>query len=177
MKHLTFILFFVFLFAASQNAQTCDLDLNQSPKIRGVKLGMTKDEAIAALPNDRRVQIPNNDIYRVYPKLSRAKGYENIEAIELEFFQDSVYKIEISYNRSAAKWRNARQFAANLSANLNVPFKFWQFERRNPKLAKMQCKEFLFSLNADINQIELKNTLAEKDIKKVEDEKRKVFKP
>jgi hypothetical protein len=154
----------------------CDLTLEDAPVIRGLKLGMARSDADRIIPLDRVTILDSPDI-RAYPKPGGAGSFENVSQVTARFVEDKLHGLEIEYSEDAVKWKNARDFAENLSANLNLPARFWKYNAKNPVLSEMQCREFLIKINSSINEIAVEKLTAAQKNESENQNQEKVFKP
>lgn len=154
----------------------CDLTLANAPAIRGLKLGMSRSDADKIIPLDR-VTILNSSDIRAYPKQGSAVGFENVLQVAARFVEDKLYNLEIEYDTDAIKWKNAKDFAENLSANFNLPARFWKYDAKNPVLSEMRCREFSIKINSSLNEIALEKITAPQKIEQETQSRKSVFKP
>ncbi|HEY0426663.1 MAG TPA: hypothetical protein VGC76_02550 [Pyrinomonadaceae bacterium] len=154
----------------------CDLALNDSPSIRGLRLGMTRDEADEIIPGDRITIINSSDIIS-YPHYSRARGFENIYQISARFFDDRLSALEVVYEEADVKWKNAKEFAENLSSNFKLSPVFWKYNTRDAAFAEMQCKDFSIKIDSSANEISLQKINAPQKTAQEMTTEKKIFKP
>jgi hypothetical protein len=158
------------------DAKSCDLTLKDSPQIRGLKLGMPRDEADAIIPSDRVKVINSSDII-AYPQYSNARGFETVYQISAEFLENRLSALEIVYDEEDVKWKNAKQFADALSANFNIPTRFWKYNARNASVAEMQCREFSIKIDSAANELSLEKINAPQKTAQGEGNPKTTFKP
>jgi hypothetical protein len=157
-------------------SKTCDLGLNDSPTIRGLKLGMPRAEADRLIPPDR-VRYLESTTITAYPQFGKAAGFENIYQISAQFSEEKLSGLEIIYDPTAAKWKNAKEFADILSENFNIPRRFWKFNAKTPAFSEIRCREFLISIDSLENEIRLEKQAAVQTTVQAKDDGKKVFKP
>jgi hypothetical protein len=150
----------------------CDLGLNDSPVIRGLKLGMSRDEADKIIPLDR-VRILNSSAISAYPQFGKTQGFENVYQITAQFGGEALERLEIVYDPTYVKWKSAKEFAENLSSNFNIPSRFWKYDSKNAALSELRCREFTVSIDSESNEIRLERVSAAQ----TGDESIKAFKP
>ena len=148
----------------------CDLAITGAPLIRGLRLGMSRNEADGIIPADRVKIVDSSDIIS-YPQFSRARGFENVYQISARFFEDKLTALEIVYDPEDVKWKNVKEFAASLSESLNLSPVFWKYDARNASSAEMQCKDFAIRIDSTTNEISMQKTAQDTPNQK------KVFKP
>jgi hypothetical protein len=153
---------------------SCDLALRDSPMIRGLKLGMSRNDADRIIP-DERVRVLDSPTIIAYPKYGDT-GFENVYSITAQFYDDALSELIIEYDPDAKKWKNAREFAQNLSANLNLPFKFWKFGK-NAASSEMQCRDFRITLDSASNEVTLQSVNARQKTAQETGNRKEIFKP
>lgn len=159
----------------SENDQGCNLTLLNSPTIRGLKLGMTKETFINMAPSDLVV---TGDTLLFKGDLDKETNFKNILFVEGKFFEEKLYDLRISYWMDSAKWKSNQDFAKNISENLNLPYTMWV---HNYSSSDISCKGFsikVWSIPPNIqltdeNVIKAKKATEDKAIK----EKNDAFKP
>jgi hypothetical protein len=136
----------------SQNIAPCELTLARFPAVRGIKFGMTKTEVenlfgVIFLSNslsneDMEMELSNLNFFRVlvnkYPQ-----QLDGIEAIQLRLFQNKVYSISLTFDRST-EWNNIEQFTLSLSENFNLPA---NWTTTGSSVARMICQDFRVEAN------------------------------
>ena len=112
--------------------QTADITIN-------LRLGMTTEEAQAALGKDLKIKLKPRGDYRFFqnyidknppPKL------RGVRALYLRFFERRLYQIEIFYEEEFSP--TLENFAARLAAQLDFPASEWVYEN---KKARIRCGE------------------------------------
>ena len=154
----------------------CDLTLSNAPAIRGLKLGMPRSDADKLIPLDRVTMLDSSDIL-AYPKPGSAIGFENVSAVSARFVEDKLHALEIAYTENAVKWKNAKEFADNLSANLKLPAAFWKHNAKNQALSEMQCREFSIKINSELNEISLEKSSSPAKVEQAKETVKQAFKP
>jgi hypothetical protein len=157
-------------------SKECDLTLKDAPSIRGLKLGMPRDEADRIIPPDR-VRYLDSSAITAYPQFGKTAGFENVYQVSAEFFEEKLNALEIVYDPNAVKWKNAKEFAENLSQNFNIPNRFWKFESKEATVSEMRCSDFSINIDSELNEVRLqKRTELQKTVQ-IKEESKKVFKP
>ena len=154
----------------------CGLTMDNAPAIRGLRLGMSRSEANLLIPGDR-VKVLNSPTIIAYPQYSRVRGFENVYQITAHFFDDTLSDFTIEYDSDAKKWKNAKEFAQNLSANLNLPYKYWKFNPKNAAASEMQCSDFSITLDSSSNEITLEDLGVKEKTPQYNSLRKEVFKP
>lgn len=160
----------------SPTPSQCDLTLKDAPVIRGLRLGMTRDEADVVIPADRVTIINSSDIVS-YPQFSNARGFESVYQISAQFSEDRLSAFDIIYDADDVKLKNAKEFAAALSKDLKLSPGFWKYNARNLAVAEMPCKEFLIKIDSSENEISLQKISAAQKTAQEDVNPKKVFKP
>lgn len=192
-----FLIFFHLLFVLSVSAQVqsspldelqklqltgnnpCNLTLKESPVIRGLKLGMTKQEVEKVIPSDSGIKLDDFVNYLTTTQISKIKGFETMTSLDITFMPESIksdiYRtksLAFKYKNDVAEWDSVSEFAENLSNNLNLPFGAWVFSNHK---GVMICKDFRVTVFE--NYIQIESTILEQQIKELKEQKKKVFKP
>lgn len=157
-------------------SKECDLSLKDSPVIRGLKLGMPREEADRVIPTDR-VRYIDSSAITAYPQFSRTAGFENVYQISAHFSEEKLGVLEIVYDPNAVKWSSAKEYAENLSQNFTLPFRFWKFNTKTPTIAEMRCSEFSIAIDSEQNELRLEKQNAIQKTVQPKEETKKVFKP
>jgi hypothetical protein len=125
MKRVVLALFVCLLFAASASAQQCELNLEQAPRLRGFKLGMSVAQARAKLPG---VTFPKPDdngdlsLFLRGPALRKSdpSASEDVSNGLFTFFDGRLVSLTIGYADSV-KWESVDEFAFSVSQSLGLP--------------------------------------------------------
>jgi hypothetical protein len=160
----------------SPTPSQCDLALQDAPLIRGLRLGMTRDEADGIIPGDRITIVDSSDIVS-YPQYSRARGFENVYQISAQFHDNRLSALEIVYDPDDVKWKSAKDFAESLSTSLKLSPQFWRYNAKNPSSAQMQCREFSIKIDSTANEISLQKITPEQKTAQETTGEKKIFKP
>src|SRR5688572_16691705 len=122
--------------AAGQTGRTgasaageCKLKLSQTPAIRGIRLGMTIDQALGLFPGSEsseeiraRLAQPNFGLVStvIYPSnLGLKEKFEGVHSVNLGFLDGELNFFSISYN--GPHWGNEDQFATKVAEALSLP--------------------------------------------------------
>lgn len=165
------------LFAQVQTAKTpkvepvtCTMSVEQSPTIRGIKLGMAEADAKKWL-GDRSMPF----YYSVdFDGRSEFKG---VQTIHLDYYAEKIRIFEIRYDPDV-HWYGPTDFAVSLSKSLGLPWQAWGFRKGK---GFMQCPEFDVIADPSNHSITLVDTVATAQMdaaaRKAAAEVKQVFKP
>lgn len=134
--------------AALASAQTtqCSLklaDLPNSPELMGFKIGMSKDDAKARVP---QVIFGKTDDFGVAktsinpdfdPRINKA-SFPGVRTVSLDFLDSHLYSLWIGYD-STFKWSNVPDFVKGISAALHLPDSWSTWKTRGQRL---RCSDF-----------------------------------
>jgi hypothetical protein len=122
---LAFLALTVLLLSPAAMGQRCELTLEQSPELRGFKLGMTAARARVKLPGvtfpkpnengEMRVFLPGTTLRRSDPV-----GTADVRGGLLTFFDGRLVFMTISYGDSV-KWDSVDEFVFSISQALGLP--------------------------------------------------------
>jgi hypothetical protein len=78
----------------------CTLGIERAPVIRGIRLGMTLSEAKALYPNISALRVRDGSgVFEAYiPEEGRSEKLKGVQYLFLDFFNDKLYYIMLSYN-------------------------------------------------------------------------------
>lgn len=128
--------------SAQQGAQQCKVGVESAPEIRGLRLGMTLEQAKSHLPGlqvkPSRFGLTTASLDYPYPVAARATGLEGVQSISLEFVDERLSKIGIMYSNSI-NWQTSRQFSERVAAALKLP-DAWE------NGSNMRCEGFYISV-------------------------------
>lgn len=157
-------------------SKDCDLTLKDAPVIRGLRLGMTREEADRVIPLDR-VRYLDSSAITAYPQYGKTAGFENVYQISAQFSEEKLSVLEIVYDPNAVNWKDAHEYAENLSQNFNIPFRFWKFNQKDTAVSDIRCRDFSIKIDSAQNELRLeKQTELQKTVQAKEPVK-KAFKP
>lgn len=101
--------------------EPCNLDLKQSPALRGLRLDMPKAEVRKEYPLMTITPDPvKSSGIALSHQISNPAHQENLDRITILFRNDKIFSILLTYN-DLIKWDSAEEFAAKVSENLNLP--------------------------------------------------------
>jgi hypothetical protein len=158
MKNIFFVLILFSFQGWAWGQGNCNLTPNQTPSIRGFRLGMTLDQVFELVPDARNDKAIMEAINRVKAEKIPSqltisfKGYElpysampmfqNIHFLDARFFKNQLTNFYIQYNWPY--WNNADAFIAKLRESIQLPeAKEWQ----GTDFAKsLRCKDFEVSV-------------------------------
>lgn len=129
------ILFITFCFAEASAQQQYAFNIEQAPTLRGLRLGMSIEQARAALPALRVPQLGGEQFGVTYASLDKNTSTETNKAaldgvryVSLQFFDDHLVLIRLSYDDSVY-WESVDQFTARISSSLRLPNAWQQTEQ------------------------------------------------
>ncbi|MGB4991037.1 MAG: hypothetical protein WBO10_17505, partial [Pyrinomonadaceae bacterium] len=120
----------------------CKIGISESPKIMGVRLGMTM--------KDFRVLYPNIKVQRLHKKLANYKvAYIsawswNAYSVNVTFIDDKVGRIEPTF-RSLNESRDREDFWELISSTIGMPY-YWE-----PFLLEWKCQDFVVEVTPNEN--------------------------
>ena len=176
-------------------SKPCSLTLNNSPVIRGLKLGMTRGEvqqAFGVPSNDERSPFyfisptrKSTDVlqYTFYDStLKKLIGFQGISKLEMELFEDTLHSLKITYSDSTASF-SEKDFKNKIIESFNLPVDGWLGKDYYlgeavsfPTAEGLRCAEFEIKISSG-NALTLTNLVTSQKIKNNEENKRNVFKP
>ena len=112
--------------------QTADITLN-------LRLGMTTEEAQAALGKELKIKLNAKGDYRFFQNYidkNPPPQLRGVRALYLRLFERKLYQIEIFYNEEFSP--TLESFTARLAAQLDFPASEWVYEN---KKAEIRCGE------------------------------------
>ena len=175
-------------------AAKCSLTLNQSPTIRGLKLGMDVEEVLRQFPgssNDPHIRTAiawadkQFGVARfsapTHQQTSESK-FAGISGLSFEFLDGRLYSLWVQY--AGPEWRSVDEFISRLSEPLNLPGPN-SWEPADPSDQKtLKCVGFeirVYIGGASLSSLVLRNPAADQVVKErqtAEKEKaRQAFKP
>ena len=160
MKYSAAFLFLLWLVIAG-NGQTklCNLTLKDSPTIRGIKLGMTKQQFAQRIGRSS----VGNFVFLYKNDLERLEDFENVAELNALFNSQNILdSFVVKYDEEAVRWADAKEFARNLSNNFKLPLAAWNYFSTENREAVLNCKDFYMSIYSPVNQILIKSLIPEK---------------
>ena len=122
---LTFLVLSVALCSAPVLGQKCELTLEQSPELRGFKLGMTTAQAqkqLAGVAFKKPNQLGKQFVYFAGSKL-KSRGSDDTRSVivgSLTFLDGRLMMVTINYDDSV-KWEGIDEFVFKASQSLGLP--------------------------------------------------------
>lgn len=171
-------------------------------ELKNFRLGTTFNEAAKILP---KATVKNINSYEKQMSqnfsvaLLKDVRFKDINSIQLEFFDNRLYSIEIIYD-DTIKWQNLNEFASQVEKSLSLPAMKnggYEFEGKYLYCGNYQIKVMLPSYKIpmihlfdttifgkikqrrqeEANKILQQKIEEEKRKKQIEEEKKKIFKP
>ena len=103
----------------------CTLKLEQSPELRGFRLGMDIKQIVARFPD---LNLEPADEFgsrqgEIFPSSDRAllkkSGFEGVERVALTFFDDRLISVSVRYDASI-KWKDPDEFVSRIAPPLGL---------------------------------------------------------
>lgn len=183
----------------------CALTIEQSPEIKGFRLGMSAQDIISKFDN-RYSSVNGNKVnmdgvnvvvYAYYNfgsggNLPKTEEWESVEYIRFQFLDDKLFTFEIHYNNKQLKlWKDTESFIKVLSERMTLPTQLVSgksSEKYDFKTSKYAyCNGWTMELKGDAltGEIKIINSAAKtaylknvEEKKRLEEEKKqKSFKP
>lgn len=169
----------------------CDLRLNNAPKIRSLRLGMTKDEVLNVFDDIYDNKSPfferRSPFLYARPDILRNGVVSYVfyntygfDALQMDFFNSDLHQFVVKYSEATVNFTN-EQFRLKIIESFNLPDSDWEdsyttyfFSRGLGK--KIECAEFEIEV-AGGNILAMTNLITSKKIEESEQRKREVFKP
>jgi hypothetical protein len=171
------VLLLLSLFAPAAYGQTekCTIPIDTSPVIRGLKLGMARDETLRLFG---KPFIDEKDAATYTPSRQALKGMQNVLFFKVDFINNVVARMRFQYDDST-KWESGPEFGRIVANNLKLP-DAWTFDNFDDGV--MPCIDFEVRIEIrPFTTIEISNPIAFKqkaDYDKSQSEKiKKAFKP
>lgn len=145
-------LFLCFVLTGFIKAQgnPCQLDLDDMPAVRGLRVGMSKTEFAKVLPmyGDKFFGVIRQ------PELGKISGFENIDKILFSFLNESSLRLlVITFDKNFIKWKDAKDFAKNLPENIKLPAQCWIYSGIDKSTARFGEPSVFIEVNSDRNTI------------------------
>jgi hypothetical protein len=121
------LIVFLLLLAPCAAQEPCDLKLNQSPAVQGLRLEMSPEEVQSVLGLKVKVSKKTGEgvFFQNFIKDAPPASLNGVRAIYLRFFDRKLYQIEIFYE-SRAEWQTLDDFLNSFAAKLNLANLEWQ---------------------------------------------------
>lgn len=198
----------IFLASVSAGAQTpganavstCQLPINHSPVVRGIKLGMKLDDLLRLFPGADQSEW-------VKPQLQGKTGYPNFGIIHFPIFRGNLplpdlfsginqfnftfiddrladYSVEYSAPPNGPEWQNIDDWVVKLSSSFNLPeLGNWRIEQGRGGLT-LKCNDFQVRAsnlnqvgNLEVSTFELPNQERQTRMKAFNEKLRNDFRP
>ena len=160
MRFISIFLALLIVLTVDLSAQ-CDLVLSDSPKMVGLRLGMTAAETNAALRGAAKVKAKTDGQYsyfKNYLKKGKSKGVlTGARAFYVRFYNKRLYQIEIFYHRDY-RWNALESLISDYSAESAFPFEYWKTKHG---YATAKCDGFTVRADYILNpHLEISNDAA-----------------
>ena len=193
MKYL--LLFFLIVPAAAQTtldpdflekwsvrpAVPCDLDIKDSPTVRGLKLGMTREETLKIIKPSTGVALNKYINFFQRAELAKLQGFIDVDKLAIFFDEPTVDSklLVVShlqfYYSDKLIWNNTGEFFDNIVSNLSLPKASFVTPENSFIGSVLKCKGFLVTVQR--NDLALQSTSHFDDTYRRIIEKKKNFKP
>jgi hypothetical protein len=163
----------------------CTMKADQSPEVRGFKLGQTIEQLRAKFPKNFWLDTDDPEGTTIALLDRRDFGdnetYEGLEGVTLKFLDKKVASLTVKYLRDT-KWNSQEEFNNVVTQNLKLPTTGW----KGRYSLTLTCEDFTVETSAGASgivgasiQISLRDLEQEMERRKLQKEadRRKVFKP
>lgn len=180
-------------------SEACNLELADSPAIRGLRLGMSPPDSERALgmkvPLLKKTEVSyffenlgaksvkassmhtievdagvQQFVYDASKTKTILASLTGVDGLLLGFYDDKLYTIYIRYAESGIKWKDSIEFAQILSEKFNFPKQSWRYSDEF-NASYLFCSGFSLSARASNNKPTI--LLADKKIQSEVDAKQK----
>ena len=170
MRFISILLVLLIVLTGDSSAQ-CDLVIEDSPKMVGLRLGMTAAEVNAALGGAAKVKVKTDGQYsyfKSYLKKGKSKGVlTGARAFYVRFYNKRLYQVEIFYHRDY-RWNSLESLISDYSSESGFPFEYWKTKHG---YATAKCDSFTVKADYILNpHLEISN---EAVVDAIEKEKKK----
>ncbi len=171
---------------ASQERVACGLKISAAPAINGLRLGMTSEEILNAIPGSKddpqiRTSLarPANEFgvsgLTVMPSKYPSKDqYPGISRVTFTFVDGHAYSLNLGYN--GPKWGHVDEFVKKVIESSNLPsIEQWEdYPGMDTQMKMLKCAEFEVRVyaggeNGSLNYVGLKDLKAEKALREKEE--------
>lgn len=162
---------------AAAGAAQCKRTLEQAPEIRGLRLGMSYEEAEKVLGAEWKVSTFDPTYITMYRHTQDVYGFEGTRSIHLNAFDQKVIEISVQYT---VRWGSSDEFAVNFTPKLGLDVKDLVSDR---SYVTMDCGAFTVKFDALVgdSMLTLKDTAGvaarAKAIRDEEERKKRAIKP
>lgn len=130
----------------------CALALEQAPEMRGLRLGLSKDQVIALFLG---LKVPPPDELGVSQVLMRQGDkflykkplFTDVKKVVLEFMEEKLTSMQIDYDTSI-QWEGEEEFQSHISKKLNLTGKWMISDEKGPII---ECQGFIVSAGIEGN--------------------------
>ena len=175
--------------AGAQEKLPCTLTLAGAPNIKGLRLGITTDEVLLLFPGSKNDPAVRSDLDRppsrfgtssfgLSPdKYESKEKFAGINQVTVRLLDGRVSTLRVSYNGPA--YAHVDSFIAKLASETNLPGSDqWEvYVGMDNQLKTLRCKEFevqafVGGQGGNLNYVEMKDLMADKELKKRRDKAR-----
>jgi hypothetical protein len=177
----------------ASGASECKLKLAQAPVIRGIRLGMTVNEALAVFPGAEKDEALRQTLSRVHfgssgfwidpSKYGSKDKFVGVRSVSFGLLDGDLNSFSVEYN--GPEFRSSEQFVSRIVGPLNLPgIEFW---KGGGGTGRLNCEGFAVrvQLTPEVGSNTIYVWNLEKDANKivrereeaVKEEARKAFKP
>ena len=133
--------------ASAQQGAACNLSVGQSPRLRGLRLGMTAEQLGKLYP--RLPALKADEFGQARANFSSLKdvdeaAFEGVESIQLNFVDERLVEFGVYYR--AVPFDSLSQFTAKLRESLKLP-EAWEGEGENTRT--LACEGFRMEAGAN----------------------------
>lgn len=164
----------------------CTMKADQSPEVRGFKLGQTVEQIRAKFPKNFWLDLGDDPegptiVLLEAKDFSGDEAYQGLEGVTLRFLDKKVASLTVKYSRGT-KWDSQEEFNNVVTQNLKLPTTGW----KGRYSLTLTCEDFTVETSAGLSgiagasiQIKLRDLEQEMERRKLQKEadRRKVFKP
>lgn len=154
--------------------------VENAPVIRGLKLGMSENEAAEVRGGSLEFK-PDRDTWTrnaIMTFYNPTGDFAGVNFIYLSSYNGSIFEFKVWY-KNDIEWKSHREFVDNFAPKLGLPVEGWDYDVLG---AKLTCKDFEVTLDASSNgSVKVTDTRAVRqiaeDMRKTEAERKKAIKP
>lgn len=159
MSFFSKIFIFFLLLAPCTAQEPCNLKLNESPAIQGLRLEMSPEEVRSVLGLKVKVSKKTGAgvFFQNFIKDAPPASLSGVRAIYLRFFSRKLYQIEVFYE-NRADWQTLDAFIVSVAGNTNLAAFEWQSVKGRRQIT---CDGFTMAADNVLNpRIELTDVAA-----------------
>lgn len=124
-------------------AEPCRLKLNESPIVRGLRLGMPKSEVRKNYPAMTFTSDPiTSSGIADASQITNAEYQKNLERILISFRNDEIFSVIFTYDTSV-RWDSDEEFARKISESLKLPRPVMRQRGVGNAYYSVNCGDFL----------------------------------